>query len=218
MSEYDNITICNQCNEAYTDGFTKCPNGCQQQAISMPKSRKTAPKAILGVQQAMIALDTPTRIKKRGRGNWRYRGQLFDSKVEATRYGYLADKVKQGVIRHLLVQPKSVIRKQVHIGKTKYYKKATLPAETYTPDYAYIFDGILIIEDVKGVKNGKPYSKPQANRSHKHLMARYQHKFDKVLFMLVTNTKGRWQYYQVSQGFPEVSFSLDYMMTESEAA
>lgn len=182
------------------------------------QSPKKALQPSLSVVQAMNALDTPTRIKKRGRNNWRYRGLLFDSKVEALRYGYLKDMQDIGLIRHLRIQPKSVIRAQVFIGNTRYYKKATLQQETYTPDYAYIFDGMFVIEDVKGAKKGKPYSKPAANRSHKHLMYRYRHKLDTVLFMLVTHERGLWRCFQASTGFPEINFNFDSVLAESEAA
>lgn len=59
MTDYDNITICAQCNEGYADGFDHCPNGCQQSAISIPKSRQTVANTVLSVVSSLSKPDKP---------------------------------------------------------------------------------------------------------------------------------------------------------------
>lgn len=180
------------------------------------KTRKKAGTRVIGTQSASTV---PVRMKNRGKSKWRYRGLYFDSKDEAYRYGYLKDLQADGVIRHLFVQPTMVIRPAFELNQPYHVRRKdgtprVLPAEKYTPDYAYIYDGMLIIEDVKGIKKGKPYSKANSDRSQKHLQYRYRNN-PRVMFMLVTMGRSMWRYWQASTGYPELAFSLSRSMEDA---
>lgn len=178
-------------------------------------SPETAP---VSDSDSTLATFTPARLtdskgkKRRGKNNWSYLGLLFDSKDEALRYGYLKDKQDAGIIRHLFIQPTMIIRPQFKLDNPFYIqtqagKPRGIGDETYTADYAYIHNGLLVIEDVKGVSKGKPYSKSSSTRSQKHLLYRYKDKHH-VVFMLTTLQRGHWRYWQASTGYPELSFTL----------
>ena len=163
----------------------------------------------------------PVKMKSKGKGKWRYLGLNFDSKDEALRYGYLKDKQDAGIIRHLAIQPTMVIRPGFVLDNpfyvtTKTGKPRSIGSETYTPDYAYVYNGLLVIEDVKGMSKGQPYSKVSSNRSQKHLMYRYKDKHH-VVFMLTCLDKGVWRYFQASSGYPELDFEL-VAVAERQAA
>ena len=163
----------------------------------------------------------PIKMKSRGKNNWKYRGLLFDSSDEALRYGVLSDLQEDGIIRHLCVQPTMIIRSGFELNNPFYVmrkggKPRTIPNETYTPDYAYVYDGLLVIEDVKGSKKGKPYSKANSDRSQKHLLYRYKDKHH-VVFVLSVRFGAFWRYFQASTGYPELEFELKAIAKDKAA-
>lgn len=85
-----------------------------------------------------------------------YDGHTFDSKKEKDRYVVLKDAQERGVISFLELQPKFVLIPAVTETYTKHLKTKTKEcvrtvqlAITYTADYKYIKDGVIVIEDVK---------------------------------------------------------------------
>lgn len=205
------ISICNNCHEAYSGYLDNCPKlSCQDTTQSRENIAK---RVVRHKPSANVYHEAPTRLKKRPPKNWGYLGLLFDSKDEAIRYGYLKDKQASGVIRHLTVQPTMTIRDEFQLNNPFYlHRKDGTPrqiaSEVYTPDYAYIYGNLMIIEDVKGISRGKPYSKGDSTRSQKHLMRRYNDKHH-VVFMLVTQSRHNgWDYWQQTKGYPQLDFRL----------
>lgn len=204
----DNFIECTGCNNLIAISHTDCPH-CER------KNKRNG--------DVLIALSqhTPIKLKWRGKGKWLYMGKKFDSKDEALRYGYLIGLQEQGIIRHLHIQPTKILRPafkltQTYSVKRKDGKPRTIPAETYTPDYAYIFNGNLIIEDVKGLKKGKPYSKANSDRSQKHLMYHCASK-PHISFLLVTQQQGHWRYWQATKSYPEVDSPFEAISKEKSA-
>jgi hypothetical protein len=74
-------------------------------------------------------------------------GVIFDSKVESKRYEFLKGQLRLGEISNLELQPRYQI-----LDAFRRNGKAFRKAE-YIPDFRYAnLDGVLIIEDVKGLK------------------------------------------------------------------
>lgn len=71
-------------------------------------------------------------------------GHVFDSKSEGDRYVYLRTLQRAGEISDLTLQPKFLLQPRFKMGK-----KVIRPIE-YTPDFRYIQDGKVIIEEFKG--------------------------------------------------------------------
>jgi hypothetical protein len=73
-------------------------------------------------------------------------GYVFDSQLEATRYGQLKQMVMAGEISHLSIHPKYVV-----LDDFSYRGKHT-SGITYVADFEYLEKGIFVVEDVKGVE------------------------------------------------------------------
>lgn len=80
-------------------------------------------------------------------------GILFDSKKEASRYIYLNQQEKAGLISDLELQKKFVL-----IPKQTDGKKTVERECAYYADFVYIKDGETVVEDVKGYRNGQAYA------------------------------------------------------------
>lgn len=80
-------------------------------------------------------------------------GILFDSRKEASRYVYLKQQEKAGLISDLELQKKFVL-----IPKQTDGKKTVERECAYYADFVYIKDGETIVEDVKGYRNGQAYA------------------------------------------------------------
>lgn len=74
-------------------------------------------------------------------------GMKWDSAAEYERYLVLRDKAAQGDISALVVKPAYVL-----LPAYKLPGRKRQPAITYTPDFEYVQDGVLVTEDVKGVE------------------------------------------------------------------
>ena len=77
-----------------------------------------------------------------------HKGLVFDSKIEYKRYQQLKLMQSAGVISELEYNKKN-LRYIIHDAYTRQDGKR-VAALKYTPDFRYIEDGQLIIEDVKG--------------------------------------------------------------------
>ena len=80
-------------------------------------------------------------------------GILFDSKKEASRYVYLKQQEKAGLISDLELQKKFVL-----IPKQTDGKKAVERECAYYADFVYVKDGETVVEDVKGYRSGQAYA------------------------------------------------------------
>ena len=80
-------------------------------------------------------------------------GILFDSRKEASRYVYLKQQEKAGLISDLELQKKFVL-----IPKQTDGKKTVERECAYYADFVYIKDGETVVEDVKGYRSGQAYA------------------------------------------------------------
>ena len=80
-------------------------------------------------------------------------GILFDSKKEASRYVYLKQQEKAGLISDLELQKKFVL-----IPKQTDGKKTVERECAYYADFVYVKDGETVVEDVKGYRSGQAYA------------------------------------------------------------
>ena len=80
-------------------------------------------------------------------------GIKFDSRKEASRYVYLKQQEKAGLISNLELQKKFVL-----IPKQTDGKKAVERECAYYADFVYVKDGETVVEDVKGYRNGQAYA------------------------------------------------------------
>jgi len=81
-------------------------------------------------------------------------GHKFDSKLEAERYFYLLDYLRQGTIRELKVHPSFVFKVYGETVRHARQKNGRAGKElTYSADFSYyIGDGSMLhVEDVKGM-------------------------------------------------------------------
>lgn len=76
-------------------------------------------------------------------------GITFDSKAEARRYTELKILERAGEISNLEDHVKYELQPKFKRGKK------TIQAITYEADFRYIENGAVVLEDVKGGKNGK---------------------------------------------------------------
>jgi hypothetical protein len=102
-----------------------------------------------------------SRSKRRGKYNAHRQeldGITFDSKAEAQRYKALIPLSKSGAIADLQCHPKY----KLHVNGIK--------IGTYSPDFTYVIDGELIVEDVKG----RATLTPLYRWKKKHMKAEHQ--------------------------------------------
>ena len=85
-----------------------------------------------------------------------YQGINFDSKREMQRYIVLKDAESKGIIQYLQMQVKYELIPAVKETYVKHLKTKDKECErtlqlpiTYTCDFAYTKDGVLVVEDVK---------------------------------------------------------------------
>ena len=100
------------------------------------------------------------KVKKYNNTKVEYDGIKFDSKKEMQRYIVLKDAENSGVISNLELQVKyeliPAVREEYieHLKTKDRVKTRTLQLPiTYTCDFQYLKDGVLIVEDVKASPN-----------------------------------------------------------------
>lgn len=77
----------------------------------------------------------------------------FDSKAEMNYFVLLHNKLKQGKISDLVLQPEYNITRTFKIATTATKSgKSIVTGLKYTPDFKYIEDGKVIVVEVKGQK------------------------------------------------------------------
>ena len=75
-------------------------------------------------------------------------GEKFDSKLEYSRWCELVVLEKAGVVLELKRQVPFILAPSVKF----YDEKRALPPMKYIADFTYIENGVLVVEDVKGVQ------------------------------------------------------------------
>ena len=75
-------------------------------------------------------------------------GEKFDSKLEHSRWCGLLVAEKAGLISELKRQVPFILAPSVKF----YDEKRALPAMKYIADFTYVENGILVVEDAKGVQ------------------------------------------------------------------
>ena len=101
-------------------------------------------------------------------------GHKFDSRAEMNRYLVLREQSLKGEIDALCLQPKYLIQ-----DKCKRFlngKETNIRAIYYIADFAYVKDGELIVEDVKGMRTGV----------YKLKMKLFLHKYTDLKFYEIT--------------------------------
>lgn len=85
-----------------------------------------------------------------------YQSILFDSKRERDRYVYLKDAEDKGIISDLKLQPTFELIPKITEKVIKHLKTKDKEEErfvqhpiTYTADFSYLKDGVMVVEDVK---------------------------------------------------------------------
>lgn len=99
-------------------------------------------------------------------------GYTFDSMVECKRYGELKLLVKAGKISELDVHPKYTLQYAFKQGNEEH------KAITYTPDFRYIQDGKVYVEDVKSKVTAKRYD-------YKLKIKMFKYKYPEINFLEV---------------------------------
>lgn len=94
---------------------------------------------------------TPSQPAKRSNNKLRATkvlidGIVFDSKKEAKRYGELRTLQRAEIIRDLRVHPKYKLEVNGEL------------VTTYKPDFDYLQDNTIVVEDVKGYKGGSTWA------------------------------------------------------------
>lgn len=140
----------------------------------------TCPRCGSTTTQAKQVATLPA--KKRTRKSKRlFDGFTFDSNPEFQRYMLCLRPLYQtGVIKHLCVHPTTELLKgvyPVHHTHLQHKKPRKISRLTYTADFAYVYRGVLIVEDVKASyrktskshDKGDPILTPAARLRHRIL-------------------------------------------------
>lgn len=200
------------------DDIANCPeHGAYMKSLGQcPRCPQTAQKgANLNVMD--IPLGNKPKPRKKGRksqsaNKHTFDGHTFDSKPEYLRYLYLKQLQADGTISGLQVHPEFELRPRLVIPANAIHGTFTQSREIYTPDFAYRWQGVYIVEDVKGgQKRGKkkllkPYVKTPARNKHKALVTMLYSKPNRV-FLLTVWHKNQWHYFNSNQ--TEIQFSLE---------
>lgn len=103
-------------------------------------------------------------------------GHVFDSQAEANRYNELKLMARAGLIANLELQPVFELLE----GFTRDGKK--IQGIKYVADFAYIENGRIVVEDVKG------------HRTKDYLLKRklFLYRFPEIDFWEITNGEGKW--------------------------
>jgi hypothetical protein len=91
-------------------------------------------------------------VKRRNKYNAqkvRLDGLVFDSKKEAKRYGELRLMEKAGEIKYLRVHPSGFL---LHCPAAGWGLRGDQVVCEYRPDFTYTQGGVMVVEDVKGIK------------------------------------------------------------------
>ncbi|WP_023987504.1 DUF1064 domain-containing protein [Paenibacillus polymyxa] len=104
-------------------------------------------------------------------------GIVFDSNMEAKRYGELIILERGGLISELTLQPKFTLLESF----TKHEKKRR--AITYKADFMYQEDGNTIVEDVKGF----------AARDFSLRRRLFDDKYPDLILRVITLKRGIWE-------------------------
>lgn len=146
------------------------------------------------VEGGVDVLNEPPKVNKLHAVSLNIDGYHFDSKLEAQRYQILKLWEQAGIIHNLCLEHKRLGEKDlIKAGKHRWLlqKKFTDKegrnhrAITYTDDFQYEIDGVLIVEDVKG------YVTQEFARTWKLFLSRY---IDANFF--VNKKRDGWYYSQ----------------------
>jgi len=170
----------------------------------------------------------PIKIKVKRKTYHTVNGLNFDSKTEAWRYVYLLALLEAGSISNLVIQPEYTLRPSYTLSGKWYTplksgQPRTISAEKYHPDFRYTWHtdsgNVTVIEEVKGLSKGKPYSKQASNFKQYTLQATIAHR-DDMLFMIAAGRSNgsEWRYFQQSYSYPELDIEYTLPHAESEAA
>jgi hypothetical protein len=124
-------------------------------------------------------------------------GYKMDSDIEYERAIYLYDLCQQGIISDLILDKaclKTLLIKGTKIAKHALRpRKATIGDITYTPDFAYTYNGAMVVEDVKGMygdtkrnRRLKRVGKPIITEASRLRIRIYQIQHPHIIFRVVT--------------------------------
>lgn len=187
---YSQETVCRYCPTP-----AQAPKSSALSVSSIPlgteiaKKPKNAPK-----QVSVKTIGTePNQPHQRGK-KVLFDSYTFDSNPEYERYVYLKSLLEQRIIHSLFVHPKWSLLPRVVLEPNALRVKITQRAITYSADFEYFYQGLHVVEDVKGAygnsKNnqkkkrvGKPIISDVSRLRHKMLQAKYP----SMVFLIITN-------------------------------
>lgn len=192
-----------------------CPR-CDASVQATPKPRKKASLVSLSVVWGVLI---PHKVKVGKKTKYQVRDNIFDSKTEAWRYIYLLDLQSASAISELVIQPEYILRPAYTLSgrwykRTKSGKPRKVSVEKYHPDFRYTWHSsigdVTVIEEVKALSKGKPYSKQASNFKQYTLQATIANDDDKLFMIAAGKSDGSiWRYFQQSHGYPELE--IEYM-------
>lgn len=164
---------CGGCRELVHKTHVTCPH-CNAWLDSdyVPHTVNITPKTNISEYDPETNNLVPVKTGRR----WQYDGYVFDSKPELARYKDCLRLLHQaGTIQDLIIHPKDVLMVGIRPDKNIFRDKPKKIQDiTYSADYSYTYQGITIIEDVKGTyksgkKKGKPIITPASRLRHRML-------------------------------------------------
>lgn len=124
-------------------------------------------------------------------------GFTFDSQPEFARYVDLLALEQSGAITGLQVHPTFVLKPRIVVRANGVHRGYVQARETYTADFLYTIGDKVIVEDVKGLSKGKPYTMTPARNKHKGLIDKW-YAADKLKthsLILVCQQGNDWLYF-----------------------
>jgi hypothetical protein len=124
-------------------------------------------------------------------------GYTFDSQTEFLRYVDLLALQTDGVITSLRVHPLFVLMPRIVVKANGVHRGYVQARETYTADFQYTWNGYIVVEDVKAMVKGKPYTMTPARNKHKGLIEKWYaaDKLGSHSLLLVCQQGNGWLYF-----------------------
>lgn len=126
-----------------------------------------------------------------------FAGIEFDSKLEAQRYMFLLSLEQEGIIKGLDDHPSWTIQEGTILAANSLHSKTRQRGElTYTADFQYTFQGVIVIEDVKGAytntRKGHKAGAPLVSPASKLRMNIIQRRYPEYVLVMVMRPTWWW--------------------------
>lgn len=126
-----------------------------------------------------------------------FAGIEFDSKLEADRYIFLLSQAQEGVIDLSDPHPEFIIQLATTLPKTALHPKIRQRGDlTYTADFEYFYQGVIVVEDVKGAytntRKGHKAGDPIVSPASKLRMNIIQRRYPEYVLVMVMSPTWWW--------------------------